>query len=609
MKVNILKLNVVQLNVGKLCAAVFLATQILSSELILAEVPKNQSSTVNETSLDTSPQITVYVAKEIHTMDETKPRATAVAVEGSRILGIGSKNEMLAFAGNRSVSVDFSFAEKVLVPGLIDQHLHPLLSALTLTSEIISIEDWKLPDRTVKAALDHDDYIARLTTAEKAIEDPKSLLLTWGFHHYFHGKLTRAQLDAISSSRPIVVWHRSAHEFILNSVALASSGVSQAAIKTQPEAIQKQINFGEGHFWERGAFEFLLPRIMPLIASPQKLLAGLQFTKNYLHASGVTTSAEPGGSTGMYKIQMSVLSSSETPFRFYFIPDGRTMANLHSKESLVEETEKQLLPAKGNTAFLPKQVKLFSDGAIFSQLMQMTDGYTDNHHGEWMMEPKVFAETFRTYWEAGYQIHIHQNGDAGLEMVLDNLEENMARQPRTDHRTTIVHFGFATQAQVKRIADLGAIVSANPYYPVALADRYGEFGVGPKRADHMVRLGDVARSGVSFSFHSDMPMAPAQPLFLMWSAVNRITPSGRVAGPSQRITVQQALQAVTINAAYSLRLENEIGSISPGKLANFTVLEASPFSVKPEALKDISIWGTVLEGRKQPLLRSLDSEK
>lgn len=546
-------------------------------------------------------QAVIYSAKEIITMDPQRPRAEAVAVADGRILGVGSRQEMLELVGDKAV--DETFADKIIVPGLLDQHLHPLLSALTLTSEIISMEDWVLPGNTVPAALDHDDYMARLRAAEAAMADPDALLLSWGFHHYFHGKLTRAQLDSISSSRPIIVWHRSAHEFILNTPALRSSGLTEELIATQPKEVQAQINLQEGHFWERGAFEFLLGKIMPLIASPERLQAGLEFTENYLHASGVTISAEPGGLATMYEAQTAVLGDAATPFRFYFIPDGRAVASQHEGGDIGTATEKLMVGVGGNTAFLTKQVKLFADGAIFSQLMQMQEGYTDNHHGEWLMEPDAFAKAFQAYWDAGYQIHVHQNGDAGLEMVLDNLEKNMQRKPREDHRTTIVHFGFATKEQVQRIAKLGAIVSANPYYTIALADRYSEFGVGPERANEMVRLGDVARAGVSFSFHSDMPMAPSQPLYLMWAAVNRTTPAGRVAGPEQRVSVEDALKAVTIEAAYSLRLEDEIGSIAPGKMANFTILDASPFTVDPQSIKDIKVWGTVLEGRLQPVTK------
>jgi hypothetical protein len=149
---------------------------------------------------------------------------------------------------------------------------------------------------------------------------------------------------------------------------------------------------------------------------------------------------------------------------------------------------------------------------------------------------------------------------------------------------------------------LGAIVSANPYYVTALAGFYAKVGIGPERAPNMVPMGDVMRNGgMSISFHSDMPMAPAKPLQPMWSGVNRITAEGSVAGPQHKVDVETALKAVTINAAYSIRLENEIGSLEPGKLANFTVLEQSPFDVEPTKLKDIKVWGTVLEGRMQPI--------
>ncbi len=258
------------------------------------------------------------------------------------------------------------------------------------------------------------------------------------------------------------------------------------------------------------------------------------------------------------------------------------------------------------TSFLPKQIKLFADGAIYSQAMQMKDGYLDGHKGEWMMDLDLFAKAFRKYWDAGYQIVIHQNGDAGLDMVLANLEANMRRNPRYDHRTTAVHFSFSTPEQVQRIKRLGGFVSANPYYVTALADKYSEFGIGPERANEMVRLGDLERAGIPFALHSDMPMAPAQPLFLMHCEVNRTTFSGRVAGPNQRISREKALAAVTIEAAYSLRLENEVGSIRSGKLANFTVLEDNPLTVAPEKIKDIEVWGTVHEGRVLPIEKKKD---
>ena len=129
--------------------------------------------------------------------------------------------------------------------------------------------------------------------------------------------------------------------------------------------------------------------------------------------------------------------------------------------------------------FFPKQIKFFADGAIISQLMQMKDGYLDGHRGEWIMPPEQLEERARLFWNAGYQIHTHVNGDLGLEVVLNILEKLMAEDPRADHRSVIVHFANSSEEQVARIARLGAIVSANPYYPVGFADKYSEYGLGP----------------------------------------------------------------------------------------------------------------------------------
>ncbi|MCP4403262.1 MAG: amidohydrolase family protein, partial [bacterium] len=319
---------------------------------------------------------------------------------------------------------------------------------------------------------------------------------------------------------------------------------------------------------------------------------------------------EPGGflSKPLQDMVNAVLGDPDTPFRFYFIPDGKSLAALHLEGDLIGETEKVLEWGEGMTSFLPKQVKLFADGAIYSQLMQMKDGYLDGHKGEWMMNLDIFERSFQKYWDAGYQLVIHQNGDAGLERVLNTLETNMRRNPRHDHRTTAVHFGFSTKEQVIRLKALGAIVSANPYYTVALADKYSEAGVGPERAQEMVRLGDVERAGISFSFHSDMPMAPEKPVYLMDCAVNRITSSGKVAGPNQRVSREKALEAVTIDAAYSLRLEDEMGSIEAGKMANFTVLEDNPLTIAAKHIKDIKVWGTVHEGRVLPVTNEIGAK-
>ena len=547
----------------------------------------------------------IFVAKKIITMERENPTATAVAVAGGKIIAAGSLDQVKAALGNRSYRLDRTFADKVVIPGLIDQHLHPILGALTLAVEVIATEDWPMPRKTFKSAATPEEYRSRLTAGEATLADPAAWFFSWGYHPLWHGNLSRADLNAISTSRPIAVWHRSCHEFYLNDAAIGALGVTEAATKGKGEW-SEQVDFDNGHFWE-GGLNFIIGPLMKVLASPDRLSFGLKQMVAYLHANGVTAYNEPGAlySPDMWVLYEEILGAPTTPMYSTFLADGRGIPDRVGLAKALQATEEQIAVAPAGPGkklmFFPKQIKLFADGAIISQLMQMKEGYLDGHHGEWIMPPEQLDERARLYWNAGYQLHIHVTGDLGLDVVLDVLERLMTENPRADHRTVIVHFANSTEEQIGRIARLGALVSANPYYPVGFADKYGEVGLGPERADVMVRSNSVVKHHIPLSFHSDLPMGPAAPLTLAWCGINRVTPSGRVAAPEQRIGVEEALRAVTIEAAYSWRQDDRIGSIAPGKIANFTVLEDDPYTVEPLKLKDVPVWGTVFEGRLFPV--------
>lgn len=549
-------------------------------------------------------QTTVFTARRVITMDDAVPDATAVAVRGGRIVAVGSVEDL-----REAGVVDETFADAVVLPGLIDQHLHPILGATTLMTEVISTEDWVLPGRTFPAAATPEDYRRRLAQAEQALP-PGEWLLTWGYHELWHGPLDRAALDEVSATRPIMVWQRSCHAFFLNSAAITALGLTAEQMAGQ-EPASSMMDFAAGHWWESGT-NLLLPSLTPVLMSPQRLVEGLHQLVAYLHANGVTAINEPGimWAVEPWDLYQQILGSPETPFTSTFLVDARSQADSGMDPAqAVADAEAQLARASaGKIRLLPRGVKLFADGAIISQLMQMRSPYLDDagnpdpcHHGEWMMQPEVFRAFARAYWNADWQLNIHVNGDAALDLVLDTIASCMAEHPRTDHRTVIVHFANSTEEQVDRIAALGCIVSANPYYPVGFADQYALHGLSADRADSMVRAASVLARGIPFSLHSDLPMAPAEPLALASFAVNRRTPSGRVVAPEQRISVYDALRAVTIGAAYSWRLENELGSITAGKAATFTVLAEDPLTVDPARLADLAVLGTVYEGRWFPV--------
>jgi len=546
------------------------------------------------------PPVTIYPAKSLITMDAATEGASAIAVEGERIIAIGTKSGLQAQFKDRATKIDDRFARKVAMTGLIEQHLHPVLSALFMSMAVIAIEDWELPAKTWPAAKSPEDYQAKLKAAVAA-GAPDQIFFTFGYHQLWHGPLSRALLDQISPERPVVVWHRSCHEMYFNSKALAALGVSEAQFQGKGAA-SNQLDWAKGHFYEEGLF-LIMPMLAPVIYSPQMLGAGLQQLVRYIHQSGIVALNEPGAqidANGL-KTYQAVLGAEATPFDTTLIVDGRAAFKKHREKALAATEALMALAPAGKVRFLNKQIKLFADGAIVSQLMQMKGGYLDGHHGEWMMPPDDLAAAFKLYWDAGYQIHTHVTGDAGLELVLEQLESRMADNPRTDHRSIIVHFANSDESQIPRIHKVGAWVSGNPYYVTAFADRYAEFGLGPERADSMVRLGSVVREGIPFSLHSDMPIGPAKPLFNAWAAVTRLTSGGRVAAPGQRVAVELALRAITIEAARSWRMEDDLGSITAGKLANLTILEEDPRRTGPDSIKDIPIWGTMYRGRVAPL--------
>lgn len=552
---------------------------------------------------DQSSGATIYVAREFITMDPRKPRAQAVAVKDGKFIAVGTRAEVEAMAGKES-RVDTTFANTVAMAGFVEQHVHPVLAALTMNTKVISIEDWDTIDGFSPAVRDEQGYTERLKKALADHKDRKTPFVTWGYHHYFHGELSRDKLNKLAPDLPVIVWHRSAHEIFLNDAALKLTGIDEALVRGASKSAREQLSLPKGHFFEQGMFA-VLSKVAPYLSSAEQFRKGLEFSKAYYHRNGITLACEPGGflSKRMQDAINAVYSDDATPFNHCFIGDGKSFYAIKPNDagSLLAETRKVENWGRGRTWYIPNQVKLFTDGAIYSQLMQMKDGYTDGHHGAWLIDPPAFDFMFQTYWDAGYQIHVHNNGDAGLDVLLGSLEKAMARKPRTDHRAVLVHFGFAQPDQVAKWIKLGGIVSSNPYYVTALAGRYAKLGIGPERSANMAPHGDVVKNGGSLSFHSDMPMAPAKPLQLVWAAVNRFTAEGPVAGPQHRVSLDVALKAITIDAAYSIQMDKRVGSIEAGKDANLTVLEQSPYDVPPAKLKDIRVWGTMLEGRVQPV--------
>lgn len=569
---------------------------ILSLGLLLSCNSESKKNKTNKYSL--------YYGGDIVTMEGAEGSSVeAVVTEGSKIVFTGDlKTAKEKFEPAKEINLE----GQTMMPGFIEQHLHPMLGALTLNMPVIAPEDWELPSKTWTAAKDKADYLTKLKAIFAEHKDSNKVFFSWGFHQMFHGDVNRNILDGISKEVPIALWHRSGHEFIVNSAFLNKYRITEKDINSKAsEVAQKQINFKRGHFFENGAMTYLLPMIIGDLASPERLKAGLIQMVELLHQNGVTAYNEPGAQmdANMAKMYTEILGGSDVPMYSYFIYEGNTPLMGKGEQGLLdfEKTMLGLLPAEGKIKFLPKKVKFLHDGAIISQLMQMKDPYTDGHQGEWMLTPDLLEKGTKVFWDKGYQIHIHVNGDKGLESVISVIEKRMKENPRKDHRTVIVHFANSTDEQVKRLADLGCIISANPYYVTGFSEKFAQIGLGQERADAMVRLAPAEKLGVSISLHSDLPMGPADPLFLAWCAVTRKNVNGKVFRKDLALSKHAALKAITIDAAYSWSEEHNIGSIKVGKTANFTIIDKNPYKENDDRLKDINVLATVFEGKSYPI--------
>ncbi len=549
----------------------------------------------------------IFVARRIHTMDETLPEATAVGVVGDRIVAVGDLASMAVWREGREVIVDERFRDKVLMPGLIDNHIHPFLGAFLTPMELIAPEPWRREDGSiVPAARTPQEYRRLLEARLAARTDKDDWFISFGYQPALHGRWGRAELDALCPDRPVILWQRSFHETYVNTRGLEKLGLTREAVGAHP-----QVDWDDGHFYETGN-KLVVARLRSYLLRPQWYEKGLGITAALMQQGGITTAGDMlfGGIDPAYELAAldAVLERGSLPMRVVNVCDGRSFGNraagvpfgapdapidFEAGLEAIEAIRQQPHPR----VWYAKAVKLFADGAMFSQLMQMRPpGYTDGHRGEWLMSPEVLDEGVRTFWNAGYTIHVHVNGDAGMDAVLAALERAQAERPRFDHRFHVHHVGFHSAAQTMRLAALGAHASVNPYYIHALSDDYSLLGLGPERAAQLVRCGSMTRAGMRVSFHSDFMMAPTEPLLLAWCAANRITHGGNVVSPGERLTLMQALRGVTIDAAWALGLEQEIGSIVAGKKADFVVLEDDPFELGVERLKDVRISGTVFEG-------------
>ncbi|WP_326543977.1 amidohydrolase [Pseudorhodoferax sp.] len=544
---------------------------------------------------------TVFEARKILTMNPARPMATHVAVRDGRILGAGSLDEL---AGWGPHELDRRFAGKVLMPGLVEGHCH-LMAGTLWRFVYCGFFDTTGPDGRVWPGLKTLDDVVAALAAAAARSGGDGPVLGWGFDPIYFGngqrgaawagsRCTRGDLDRVSSTRPVALLHASLHIVNVNTVVLQRAGRLQAGIDHPAIPLG-----GDGlPTGELKGPEAMLPALDAVGLGRSFLSgdeAGIQDFGRLCVRAGVTTATDLAATLSEPEVEglLRITGAADYPARLVpllrFI--GMRPADCVQRAAALAERSTERLRLG--------RIKVVADGSIqgFSARLRWPGYYNGRPNGLWYTAPEAIREVYTLALQQGLQIHTHTNGDEATDLALDCLQHALALHPVPDHRFVLQHCQLADDAQFRRIAALGMTVNLFANHHFYWGDEHHAVTVGPERAERMNACRSALAAGVPLAIHSDAPITPLAPLFTAWCAVNRHTASGRVLGERQRIGVDEALQAITLGAARSLKLDAEIGSIEVGKRADFCVLHDDPAASAPEALKDVRVWGTVLGGR------------
>jgi predicted amidohydrolase YtcJ len=485
----------------------------------------------------------------------------------------------------------------VLVAGFIEAHSHAG-SGAAWDSTYVGRFDRVAPDGTLwPGCTTVGEVLDRLRAAERDLSADQAIpLLAWGLDPiYYAGETVLAQdLDTVSPTRPIHVSHASGHVCAVNSAILRRCNIDG---NSGVEGVEK---YGDGtptgELREFAAMS-LTKNLIGGGFNPTGEAAIRAFGQDAVN-NGVTTVTDLGSLALMTDSGVDSLLNvvdSAFPARLSVFHFGAGMAGTSPREAAVRLGN---VRGRSTDKLRMGHVKLILDGSIqgFTARVQHPGYLNGQPNGIWNMSPEAFEEALSAYHNAGLLVHVHCNGDQATELFLCTMEKVLTLHPRPDHRHTVTHSQMTTPAQYRRMAALGMCANIFVNHIWAWGDQHIDITVGPDRAARMNAAATALASGVPISLHSDTPVTPLAPLQTIKHAVTRLTPSGRVMGKSERISAAEALKAVTLGSAYMLKMDAEVGSIEPGKLADMAVLDADPLSVPVDDIGGIKVFGTIVGG-------------
>jgi predicted amidohydrolase YtcJ len=522
----------------------------------------------------------------VWTGDPANPRAQAVAVKGDRVVAVGTEVVARDAVSRDAAVIDAS--GRTILPGLIDAHNHYLATAEALASVNV-----RFPAVTSQADLTRViGEVAEVTPPGRWI---RAVGLDWS--KFPDGQPpTRWDLDEATLGHPVIVYHVSVHHALVNTPAMRERGITDQ-VQDPPG----------GHFVrdEAGrltglcldaATDLILPVVIDIgchgpnfhtLLPGEDSLALLTDASRVYLAAGLTTVCDPQVTRREMRVYRDAAARGLLGLRVALMPLSNHLDDFEAVG---------IAPPFGDDHLRIAAMKLYADGTLIGGTAWFSEPY--GPHGEF---------TGSTYWQPaqlrdlvvrahrnGWQVGIHTQGDAAIEMSLDAIESAMRAAPRVDNRHRIEHCGYPTPEQIGRMARLGVIPVNQPNFLVDSGDDFirhlGE------RAHRLQPIREELDAGIQPVLSSDAFVSSLRPLDTISAAMTRRTRSGTPIGDDQRMTLDEALRAHTIGAAVAIGMEDRIGSLQPGKLADVTIFDGDLEATAPEHIASLGTWMTLLDG-------------
>jgi len=516
----------------------------------------------------------IVVAGKIWTGDPNKPWASAIAIKNDTLLAVGTADEMNQFKG--SATVVKNYEGNFVVPGFIDTHTHFMDGGFNLMS--VQLRDAASPEVFIQRIA---AYAATLAPGEWILGGD------WD-HENWGGVLPEASwIDSVTQNNPVFINRLDGHMALVNEAAMKAAGVTDQQQNIDGGHIERDKKGRLTGVFKDNAMD-LFYKVVPAPSAERQMLA-LDTAMRYVASKGVTSVHHMNGVNEAFT---AFWQEEKLITRLYVVGN---LADWQSVSALAKER-------RGGDKWLKfGGVKGFVDGSLGSHTAAFAEPFSDSplDSGFFINKEEDLYRWIKGADSAGLQVMVHAIGDKAIGTLLDLFEKVAKENGPRDRRFRIEHAQHIAPGDMGRFARLGVIASMQPYH--AIDDgRWAERVIGSERIKTTYAFKSLMEAGAKVSFGSDWFVAPPTPLEGIYAAVTRRTldgknPQGWV--PEQKINVESALRAYTLDAAYASFEEDIKGSLKPGKLADFVVLGTDLFSIAPEKIKDVEVVATYVGGK------------